>query len=237
MIVFCTAYGASYNPSTAAIKLTALNALHTSSKTALSNVSVVLSTKANAISARKIAFEPLSRFSGRIVYALTATGIAIETINNARTHLRKIQGRRAKALQKNAGIGTSPQAEPTSPENGVGHGTASSSQMSFDNRIENFNKLIELVASEAVYSPNENDLKVTALKASLANLKTLNTSAVNAEVLLSNARLARNKTLYAVPTGLVPIAYEVKMYVRSVFGINSAEYKQISCLRFTNYKV
>jgi hypothetical protein len=236
MIVFCTAYGTLYNPSTAAIKLPALNALLTSAKSSMGNMAIVLSTRSNAVSARKIAFETLSSYCGRIVYALTATGISIETVNNARTHLRKIQGRRAKALPKNADPVTEPLADNTAPDNAPLHGTNSVSQMSFDSRIENFSKLIELVASEPVYSPNETDLKINSIKATLANLRALNSAAINAQALLSNARIARNKTLFAEPNGILPIAYEVKNYVKSVFGINSPEYKQISNLRFTRNK-
>ncbi|HAZ01680.1 MAG TPA: hypothetical protein DCY97_05810, partial [Marinilabiliales bacterium] len=39
----------------------------------------------------------------------------------------------------------------------------SASQMSFTNRIANFDKLIELLKSIREYTPNESDLTVTAL--------------------------------------------------------------------------
>jgi hypothetical protein len=203
----------------------------------MSNVAVAMSAYSNAIAARKIAFEPLSKLSGRIVYSLASTGIVEVTVNNARTHLRKIQGRRAKALPNNGNGDTPSTPDNTTTPNGDTHVSVSASQMSYDNRLENFNRLVELVASEAVYSPNEIDLKVTAIKATLANLKSLNTAAFNATTQISNARLSRNKTLYAPSTGMLSIVYEVKNYVRSVFGINSGEYKQISGLPFTYFKL
>ena len=87
--------------------------------------------------------------------------------------------------------------------------------MSFDNRIGNMYKLIQLLASQTGYTPNETDLKVTTLTP------------------LSNARIARNTLLYATWTGLVDLAGEVKSYVKSVFGGTSPQYKQVSGLKFT----
>ena len=42
----------------------------------------------------------------------------------------------------------------------------------------------------------------------------------------------RNQTLYNPLTGLVQTSKEVKQYVKSVFGANSPQYKQVSGLEF-----
>jgi hypothetical protein len=62
LISFCTGYGASYNPSKAAIQIASLNTLRTN---ALSSISGVTSSKtafSNATNARQAAFEPLKNF-------------------------------------------------------------------------------------------------------------------------------------------------------------------------------
>ena len=104
--------------------------------------------------------------------------------------------------------------------------------MSYDSQLDNFDKLIKLLASIALYAPNEPELKVTALTALYNDLKTKNTAAVSAATPLSNARLARNEIMYKPLTGMVDIALDTKTYIKSVFGASSPQYKQISKLAF-----
>ena len=112
----------------------------------------------------------------------------------------------------------------------------SASQMSFDQRIENLDKLIQLLAAQPAYIPNEPELSVAGLTTTLNTMRTTNTTAVNAYTPVSNARINRNTVLYAEGTGLVDIAGDVKIYVKSVFGATSPQYKQVSGLKFTKVK-
>ena len=105
--------------------------------------------------------------------------------------------------------------------------------MSFDSRIDNFDKLIKLLTSVTLYAPNEADLKVTALTAVLNDLKAKNLAVTNAEVPLNNARISRNDILYKTNTGLVDTALDVKTYIKSVYGATSPQYKKISKIKFT----
>lgn len=73
LISFATGYGATFNPSKASIKLPALQAQSTASKSAVSAVNAALSAYSNAVAAREVAFEPLSKLSTRILNALKAT--------------------------------------------------------------------------------------------------------------------------------------------------------------------
>jgi hypothetical protein len=105
--------------------------------------------------------------------------------------------------------------------------------MSFDSRIDNFDKLIKLLTSITLYAPNEADLKVTALTAVLTDLKAKNLAVTTAEVPLNNARISRNDTLYKANAGLVDIALDVKTYIKSVYGATSPQYKKIRKIKFT----
>ena len=53
---------------------------------------------------------------------------------------------------------------------------------------------------------------------------------------ISNSRIARDKVLYKDITGLVPIANDVKKYIKSVFGASSAEYAQVKSIEFKKVK-
>ena len=108
--------------------------------------------------------------------------------------------------------------------------------MSYDNRLDNLDKLIKLLASVALYTPNEAELKVTALTALYNDLKAKNAAVVAAITPLSNARISRNDILYKPNTGLVDIALDTKTYIKSLFGATSSQYKQVSKLEFKAVK-
>lgn len=229
LISFCTGYGTAYNPSKASIKLPALNTQFTSAKNSLTTINTLLPPSTNAINARDIVFSPLSKLITRITNAVDASSVPKQVVADVKTIARKLQGKR--------GSDKLPTIvdDPNTPED-ESQKSISASQMSFDQRIENMDKLIQLLSAQTGYAPNETDLKVTTLTTLLGDMKTKNTAVINALTPLSNARIARNTILYATGTGLVDIAGEVKKYVKSVFGGTSPQYKQVSGLKFTKVK-
>jgi hypothetical protein len=106
--------------------------------------------------------------------------------------------------------------------------------MSFDNRLDSFDKLIQLLSNIPQYAPNEEELQVSTLANYYAALSSVNTNAGQAETDLSNIRLVRNELLYKSGVGLVDIAQSVKIYIKSLFGATSAQYKQVTSLVFTS---
>ena len=226
-------FGAIFNPSKAAIKVTALQTYATSCHNSLTGVNTAIAAYGNAVAAREIAYNPVSKLVTRIINALKATDVPEQVIENAKTFARKIQGSRASAKIK-ANLASDPNASieaiPAEPRQ------ISASQMSYDSRLDNLEKLIKVLASNPLYAPNENDLKVETLTALYNNLLAKNTAVIAATVPLSNARIARNQILYNPQTGLVDIALETKTYVKSVFGATSPQYKQIAAIEFKNRK-
>lgn len=65
-------------------------------------------------------------------------------------------------------------------------------------------------------------------------MRALNNNAVTAGIRLSNARIARNEMMYKPLTGLVDTAYDIKIYIKSIFGATSPQYKQVSKLKFVS---
>lgn len=232
LISFCTGYGTVYNPSKNSIKLVALGTLFTSSKSALLSVKSKKTAFDNACNAREIAFIPLKKFCTRIVNALESTDAAKQTVDDAKTINRKIQGKRANSSKKETPVPTDNNTTTSITETNQ----ISVAQQSFDSLIDNFDKLVVSVSAESYYIPNENDLKVTALNTTLTNFKTLNTAVISATTPYSNAMITRDSSLYQTDTGLVDVALEVKKYVKSVFGASSPQYKQVSSLAFKKIK-
>jgi hypothetical protein len=229
LISFCTGYGATYNPSKAALKLPALNTQLTAASAALQAVKVAKTGFDNATNARELAFKPLKSLSTKIINALAATDAEDQTIDDAKTTNTKIQGKRAKAV-----------AKPDAKALAAGAGsvkTASTSQQSYDKIIDHFAQLIQTLTAEPNYQPNESDLQVPSLNTFLTDLRTKNTDVINATTSLSNARIQRDEALYGVDTGLVDVSQAVKQYVKSLFGATSPQYKQVSGLKFTRSTV
>ena len=216
MISFCTAYGTTYNPSKQTLKIPSLNTLLTSSRESIGQVTNTKNTLDLVINERQIKYAPLKSTSTRIISALTVSDASAETVADAKSINMKIQGRRSSAK----------------PAESIEKKVISTSQQSYDSLLDNFLKLVDLVASEPNYSPNETELQVQTIKTYSQELQTANTAVINANTVYSNAKIARDNTLYKDDTGMVDIALDAKTYVKSVFGSTSPQYKQISKINF-----
>jgi hypothetical protein len=230
LVSFVSGYGAAYNPSKASIKLTTLQTLSTSAKNAISAVNTALPAYSNAVAAREVAFEPLNKLITRVMNALKATDTTDQVVESVKTLVRKIQGTRATAKK------TDEEKKALAAE-GKEVREISSSQLSYDSRLDNFDKLIKLLTSVTLYAPNEAELKVTYLTTLYNDLKTKNAAVVNAATPLSNSRLARNEVFNKANTGLVDSAADTKSYIKSLYGASSPQYKQVSKLVFKPVKV
>ncbi len=229
LIASITALGIPYNPSKASLKLPALNTQLTAARTAIAAVNSSEPAFKIAVSARDVAFAPLSKLITRVSNALKASDTTSQVVESAMTLIRKLQGRRATPKMTE-------DEKKVAAEAGNVVTEISSSQMSFDNRLDNFDKLIKLLTSVTAYAPNEADLNVAALTTLYTDLTTKNTAVITAEAPLINARIARNDILYKTGTGMVDTSVDVKTYVKSVFGATSPQYKTISGLKFTSNK-
>jgi hypothetical protein len=224
LIGYCTGYGAAYNPSKGALKLPVLSTLLASSNAALQAVKAAKTAYDNATNAREATFKPLKSLATKVVHALAASDAILQTVSDAKSANNKIQGKRVMAVKAPASTGGIAVAAPVKK--------ATVSQQSYDKLIDNFAQLIQTVTAEATYTPNENELKVASLNTLLADLRAKNTAVITAITNVSNARIARDKILYADQTGLVDVATEVKLYLKSLFGVSSPQYKQIGAISF-----
>ena len=228
LIINCTSYGTTYNPSKASLKVAAMQAQSTAAKNSLTTINALTPAYKNAVSARKVAFISIDKLITRVGNALKASDTTVQVDESAQTIIRKLQGRRANPKKTD-------EQKKLASEAGNEIVEISTSQMSYDNRLDNLDKLIKLLSSVPQYIPNEADLKITALTALYTDLKAKNLAVINAETPLSNARIARNDIMYKDNIGLVDIAFDVKTYIKSIFGATSPQYKQVSGLKFVKY--
>ena len=226
LISFVTGYRESYNPSKATIKLDALKALSDHAKHSINAVSSMEPAHKSAVAAREVVFIPLSKLTTRTMNSIKATDTTVQVDENARTLVRKIQGVRATAKKTE-------DEKKALAEKGKEVVEISTSQMSYDSRLDNFFKLIQLLSSVPEHNPNETELKIEHLNTILDDLKAKNAAGVESYIPLSNARISRNNLLYKENTGLYDVALDVKNYIKSVFGATSPQYKQVSKIKFT----
>ena len=229
LITNVTGFGTAYNPSKDSIKLPALTTLLVTAKGAITDVNSAEPAYKNAVSARDLAFKPLSKLITRVNNSLKASDSSSQVDDNAMTLVRKLQGRRS-----------TPKMTEEEKQAAIAEGKEvteiSSSQMSYDSRLDNFDKLVKLLASVPEYAPNETELTTESLTTLYNDLSAKNSAVINATVPLNNARIARDQVLYAPLSGLVDISVDVKTYVKSAFGTTSPQYKAISGLKFTKRK-
>ena len=226
LISFVKGYGATYNPSKDSIKIEALELILANAKNSLIDIDTVFPAYTNAVSAREFAFAPLSKIITRVNNAIKATDTTEQVDESVKTLVRKLQGIRASAK-------ISDEEKKQLEAEGKEVNQISASQMGYDNRLENLYKLIMLLNSIPQYNPNEEELKISTLTAMYEDLKTKNAAVVEATTPLSNSRIARNEVMYKPLSGLVDIAFDTKVYIKSLFGPSSPQFKQVSKLAFT----
>ncbi|MGB4774111.1 MAG: hypothetical protein WBP45_02975 [Daejeonella sp.] len=217
----CKSYAAAYQPSNPAIAIVELEATHAASRASIKKVNLVEKTYSKLAGIRRVAFNPLSALGARILRSFSSCKASAEDINTAKAAVRKLRGQRAEKKE-------APDLE--NPEEDTQN--ISVSQMGFDNRINNFDRLVQTVKLEPKYNPNEAELKVSGLEDLHEDLNLKNEAARDAGETLDDARKERDRLLYAEDTGLVSLAADVKNYVWSVYGPTSTEYKQISGITF-----
>ena len=226
MIAFVNAYGATYNPSNGEIKTAALDTKLTDANAAMSAVIAAKPAYINAVNARQILFDPLPALIRRVVGAVESSGTSAKFVSDVKTITRKLLGTRATPKLTD---------DPATPEDESAK-SISAVQLSFDKKVENMESLIKLLSSEPLYIPNEADLTTASLTTLHTNMDNTNTQVQNAIPSLSNARIARSKVLYEEKNGMLTLATLVKAYVKSIFGVSSPQFKQLSALQFKKFK-
>lgn len=216
-----------YNPAQEDLTITGLTRIRSDGEKVNAAVTSAENVFKNSISARTTSFDQLDNLITRTINALRISRAPEQTILQAENIVREIRGKRANPK---------PVVETIS-----GDETTTTKQMTLHKtnmarKIENFNKLVQFLTGVVEYKPNEADISITGLNSKLAELKSLTATYFVANAALDAARLERNTILYSKNRGLVEVALDVKLYVKSVFGATSPQYKGISDIVFSRYK-
>jgi hypothetical protein len=222
-ITRCTYFGAKYNPTNPLLQLAAMTAQANQIDSVLNDLNIAEPVLDLKVSARKMAFAPLNKRVTQSVNSYAASGTQPLLLTRLRELARDIKGERA--TPKPTPV-TNADGSVTEPK------TISTSQTSFDMKVENFDRFIKTLKTDPTYQPNEPDLKEAAMLLLYTTIDEANGAVNNAEPPVINARNLRDLLMYGEPNGMVAVAQLGKTYVKSVFGASSPEYRQVSSIRF-----
>jgi len=211
-----------YSPSNDAVKPPNLETQYAAALAATEDISTKMAPAKVAVNERQFAFEALGAVVMRARNMLKASGADKKILDDAETSVRKLLGRRKSAKVKD---------DPNTPANEAA-ANHSAAQLSFENRVGNFDSFVAILKSVSEYKPNENDLKVASLQTLSDGLKSKNNAVSSTFVPLSQARGTRDQLLYSNGDCVVNTAALVKAYVSAAFGNSSQLYKQIKGLEF-----
>lgn len=106
--------------------------------------------------------------------------------------------------------------------------------MSYDSRIANFDIMVNFIASQHIYEPNEEDLQVVSLKTYQQRLERLSIAVNQASNSILTARTARNNALYNGENNIISLANSIKDYLKSLGDPGNPYYKAVVKLKFKN---
>ena len=224
MINYLQNYGAAYNPINTEITIPTLISKHTDATKAMEELHIAKADYIIAVNSRQQTFETLKETTTRIANAIASMTSDKRIFNDARTFINKIRGKAPKTKT----IDNQENQEVKIPR--------SNSQQSYDNLVNHFQGLIELLDSIPFYAPNEADITVPRLRIFLSELQSENQNIIPFQVNYSQKLIDRNQILYNPITGIVASSKQVKQYVKSVFGVNSSQFGQINPIEFRTLK-
>jgi hypothetical protein len=226
LIDVCIGFGGAYNPQAFNLRVQNLEYQISAVQSAVNLVDSLLPSYVTAESARREKFDRLFPLATRVQATAIVLQLPPAIITHIKEVVRKIRGKRSKQLKPEDITGTNDET--------IKH--ISVSQTSFNEEIEHFNQLLDLVASQPAYAPMEEDLSLPSLYALLSELRMTNDAVMAAITPLTTARQQRNESLFAPKTGMIDTALAVKEYVKAVFGAKSPEYKEVNHIKFKNRK-
>ena len=213
--------GSLYNPTNPNLLLANLNPV----KTNLGGTITFLNNKKpvykNAVANREILIAELpSRLTMSLNYA-KSTNISQTDKENLSSQVKKMRGDK--------------KAKVVNPETAEGD-SISTSQMSYDSRIANFDTYISQLSSLAEYNPNETVIQIADFQnyhQKLTNSSTLVNSAGNE---LITGRKNRNNILYNDQINVIQLMRDIKAYLKSLGSAAEPYYKAIVKLQFKDIK-
>lgn len=217
LVQYCQSLGASYNPAIAELKLAALQQYASDAEAQLTTVHSASAAYKDNIAQRAELYKDLNALTTRVRNAVQIYDILPQIQQQVVTFTKKLQGI---SSRKKA---TAESPDPDATTAATDPKTISTSQTSFEQRLNTLDKIVQTLANQPQYQPNEPDLQVTSLAALVQDIRTLNARVAASEITRKTALVILQKLLRDDDTSLRKLTAKVKLYVKSVFGSQSTE--------------
>ncbi len=231
LIAYLIGIGAIYDPVNARIFIPALNVMLVLANGKLQLVKDASSAFDIATNNREVEFKNIKKLATRLVNALIACGASKQTIADAKTINRKIQGGRHGDLI----VAPVPTTDVPLDAAATLAKNISVSQQNFDFVLDNMLKMLTLLQNEPLYILNEVDLQTASILIKITGMQTANKAVIDATPTYINAMAGRDVVLYKEDLGLVDTAKVVKSYCLSVLETANPVYIKINNLHFRNF--
>ncbi len=212
--------GAIYNPSNPKLLLSNLQNSYTNSFSQQESINTLVAPYAIAVDYRENVFAPKSKKITKLRKVYKATeGVTPAQLEDFMTIARKLKGIRK--------VSKLPTTDTT-----VAQSQHSISQMSYDQRTNNYDLLISQLQNTPNYNPNEVEYQIATLQAEKAQMLQATQGVANTSVPLNNARSIRNNSMYLSEDNLVETFNKAKDYLFTILDSNSVQYKAIAKIKF-----
>ena len=212
--------GTIYNPTNPKLLLSNLQNIYTTAFSQQEAVNILVAPYSLAVDNREDLFKPISKKITKLRKAYKATeGVSPAQLEDFMTIARKLKG-----IRKIKNAPTTDTAEEQ-----VQHST---SQLSYDQRTNNYDALISQLQNTPNYNPNEPEYKVTTLQTEKTQMLQATQNVANTFIPLNTARGIRNNSMYLSNDNLVDTFNKAKDYLFTILESNSAQYKAIAKIKF-----
>lgn len=175
---------------------------------------------------RRTDAEKIDSMAAQAVAFLESHGASAETVEDARSYVRKLQGGGKKTSD-----------DPNTPDIDESEKAISKSQQSNAAIISTFFELIDYLEAQTEYADVKNPgFTIAELRAFAQSVQTKHIASINAAAALSSDRAARDKVFYIDEKCVLNIAKRYKKLVFGAYGGKSAEYALVNAIRFQKPK-
>jgi len=215
VLASCKSIGAQYQPNVPQLSVAALSRLQERAQQMLGAATVARSTYRLAVSDRKQSFDGLTKLAVRITRVMSIHASENEPyLEDARQIKNMLYPvRRRSSL-------------PVSGEDEQNAVVRKSGRTSYDQQLETFRNLVELVARSGCYDPVEPDMTIGALLQKLAELRRLCTQVHTAKVAYKKACVERDQ-VFLGKGGVLHVTRAIKRYISGAFGNDSDTLKML----------
>jgi hypothetical protein len=215
-----------YAPDAQELKLTELVSVQNQAKATTDQLVTTAAALQQKVNDRQQLFDQARKLAVRLMRYLEARFADNEAaLKDVRSHYTNLFSKKVN------------KKETIAPDGTVSEKTYSSSRLSFDSMAENFQKMVERLSTFHDYTPSEPSLQLLTLKQQYQELMNVNKTVNEQYIVVSNARIARDKMMYDKNTGMVDIAQRIKKYLQYQYGTQSEHTQYADRLKFTRKQI